>query len=167
MIAELFILAVFPGLVAYAAATDLLTMTIPNRIPLGLVAAFVLAALWAGLPAPAWALHASAGLAMLVLCFALFSFGYVGGGDAKLFAAVALWFGWHDLVPFAIYTALVGGALALILVSMRRMPLPAGLARLPWLLRLHDPEEGAPYGVAIAAGALIVYSGSSWLALAG
>lgn len=164
MITQFILLALFPGLMAYAAATDLLTMTIPNRVALALVAGFVAAALLTGLPAPAWGMHLSAGLAVLVFCFALFSFGFVGGGDAKLIAAGALWFGWQELIPFIVYTTLAGGALALVIVSARRFPLPAGLARTEWLLRLHDPEEGAPYGIAIAAGALIAYGQSPWLA---
>lgn len=167
MIVDALILAVFPGLLVFAAVFDLLTMTIPNPVPAGLALAFVALALASGMSIEAVAVHLGIGLAVLVLGFCLFSFGYIGGGDAKLLAATALWFGWLELLPFVITTTLCGGLLAVGLLSARGWPLPAGLARLPWLARLHDPSEGAPYGIAIAAGALIVYPDTHWMSLVG
>jgi len=124
-------------------------------------------ALVSGMSLETVAVQIGIGLAVLVLGFCLFSFGYVGGGDAKLLAGTALWFGWSEIVPFVIITTLCGGVLAIGLLSARRVPLPAGLARLPWLARLHDASEGAPYGIAIAAGALIVFPDTQWMSLLG
>lgn len=167
MLIEILVLMVFPGLLAIAAATDLLTMTIPNRVSIGLVAGFALLALATAMPLAAIGLHLAVGLATLLVCFMLFSFGCLGGGDAKLLAGVALWFGWSGLLPFIMATALYGGLLAIALLALRALPLPAGLARMPWLARLHEAGEGTPYGLAIAAGALTVYPQTQWMALAG
>ena len=38
--ADIALLTIFPALMAYAAASDLVTMTIPNRLSLTLIAAF-------------------------------------------------------------------------------------------------------------------------------
>ena len=166
MIVEALVLIIFPGLLAYAAATDLLTMTIPNRVSLGLVAGFAVLAIATAMPLALLGVHVATGFGMLALCFCLYSFGYVGGGDAKLLASVALWFGWADLLPFILMTALFGGGLAMALLAVRRIPLPAGLSRMPWIVRLHTQGEGTPYGLAIAAGALEIYPHTHWMALA-
>ena len=88
----------------------------------------------------------------------------VGGGDAKLLAAAALWLGFDQLVPFLAYVTIFGGALALLLLAYRRCP-PARLPLPDWAARLHAKGEGMPYGVAIAAGALSIYPLTSWPAL--
>jgi prepilin peptidase CpaA len=88
--------------------------------------------------------------------FALFALGYIGGGDAKLFACVTLWLGFHDLVAYALVACVLGGALSLALLSVRKFPLPLFLARHEWLSRLHDRREGVPYGVALAAGLFLI-----------
>jgi prepilin peptidase CpaA len=103
-------------------------------------------------------MHVLAGFIGLVAGFALFSFGYIGGGDAKLFACMALWFGMNDLLSYTLIASIFGGALTLGLLAMRNWPLPALLASQNWLLRLHDDREGIPYGAALAAGAFFILS---------
>lgn len=161
------LLFVFPFAMAYAAALDLLTMTIPNRLSLALVAAFFLIAPLAGLAWQTILIHLAVGSGMLVLGIALFAFGFVGGGDAKLLAAASLWLGLEPLAPFLGYVAVFGGLLALAVLAYRG--LPAGALPLPgWAARLHAKGEGVPYGVAITAGALAVYPTTHWAtALAG
>ncbi len=100
--------------------------------------------------------HLLACAAGLAAGFALFALGYVGGGDAKLFAAIALWLGFGNLLDFALVASLFGGGLALALIGMRSIPLPAMLAGQGWIVRLHDQQSGTPYGVALSAGALAV-----------
>ncbi|HUO98445.1 MAG TPA: prepilin peptidase [Rhizomicrobium sp.] len=153
--AEFLVFAVLPALLALAAGWDVASYTIPNALPLALIAAFLLFALLCGVPAWSFAGHAAAGAAALVVGFALFAFGVIGGGDAKLFAATALWFGFGDLAAYALYASVLGGALTLGLLLVRQVPLPALLARQPWLLRLHEERGGIPYGAALAAGALL------------
>jgi len=150
------LLLVFPFVMLYAATMDVLTMRITNRVSLGLVAAFPVVALIAGMPAEQMLMHVGVGAAVLLANMLLFHLRLVGGGDAKLIAVAALWIGYEQLVPFLVYVTIFGGALALLLLVYRRAP--AGALPLPeWASRLHKPREGMPYGVAIAAGALVVY----------
>ena len=90
MIKDLIILTIFPGAMALAAVTDLFTLTVPNRLVLALAALFFLAAPVAGLGLHDIGIHVVLALAALGLGFILFSLGVVGGGDAKLFAELAL-----------------------------------------------------------------------------
>jgi prepilin peptidase CpaA len=154
---------VFPFAMAFAAATDLLTMTIPNRLTLGLGVAFFALAPLAGFGWQDILSHMGAGSAMLLVGILLFSLGWLGGGDAKLLAAASLWLGFDQLVVFLAYTAAFGGALALAILAYRGTPV--GALPLPgWAARLHTKGEGMPYGVAIAAGALFVYPATVWYA---
>jgi prepilin peptidase CpaA len=154
--AEILVLLVLPALLALAAGWDLASYTIPNVLPLAIIGAFLVFALVAGLSGAVFGGHLAAGAVGLAAGFALFAAGLIGGGDAKLFAATALWFGFHDLAYYALFASVLGGGLTLVLLAMRQIPLPALLARQPWLLRLHDTRAGIPYGAALAAGALIV-----------
>ena len=154
---ETALLIIFPGLMAYAAASDLLTMTIPNKLSLALVVAFAGFALAGALAWDAILMHVAAGTVVLMLCFAMFAFGWIGGGDAKLAAAIALWFGFGTLLDYLLLAAIVGGALTLVILFFRRTPLPAFALHWQWLSRLHDGKTGVPYGIALAAAALVIY----------
>lgn len=157
------ILLVFPAAMIMAASFDFFTMTIPNWLSAGLAAAFLALAPLAGLGAGDMAWHAGAGLAMLAVGFALFSFGWIGGGDAKLFAATALWLGWEHLLYYAVVFSLIGGALTLAILVARRVPLPAVLGRVGWVARLHAPRGGIPYGIALAIGGLVTFPVTGWV----
>lgn len=157
------LLFVFPFAMAFAAAMDLLTMTIPNRLSLGLCAAFLVVAPVAGLGWQEVLSHVAAGSCMLIAGLVLFSLGWVGGGDAKLLAVASLWLGFEPLVLFLGYVAIFGGALAVVILAYRSVP--AGALPLPaWAARLHAKGEAMPYGVAIAAGALTIYPSTHWYA---
>jgi len=161
-------LVVFPALVAFAAASDLLTMTISNRLCIVLALAFFPLALVAGLSPADIGQHALAGTAMLALGFALFAPGWIGGGDAKLAAAIMLWMGPGVGLVWGLLAAVLGGALTLLLLSVRVMPLPVPLAAQPWIARLHAPTSGVPYGIALAAAGLMAFPQSAiYLHLAG
>ncbi len=159
---ELAILTVFPGAVVFAAAMDFFTMTIPNRVSLALVAAFVLFAPVMGLGPWAMASHVGAGLLVLAGGVLLFIPGWIGGGDAKLAAAVALWLGFDHVLIFLICAALAGGSLATTILAVRQMPMPAVIATQPWAARLLNRGGGIPYGIALAVGALWVYPHTAW-----
>jgi prepilin peptidase CpaA len=156
-------LFLFPALMAFAASSDLLTMTISNRLSLILAGGFFLLTLATGMSLAVIAMHLGAAALVLVFAFIFFARGWIGGGDAKLAAATALWFGFGHLMDYLVYASLLGGALTLLLLQFRRWPLPQVLARQPWLLRLHEPQEGIPYGIALAAAALIVYPNTVWM----
>lgn len=156
-------LLLFPALMAFAASSDLLTMTISNRLSLALAGGFFLLTLITGMDIHAVALHLAAAAAVLVVAFIFFSQGWIGGGDAKLAAATALWFGFDHLLDYFIYASLFGGALTLMVLQFRKLPLPAVLARQSWILRLHEADAGVPYGIALAAAALAVYPKTGWM----
>jgi prepilin peptidase CpaA len=163
MILDVARLLVFPALMAFAAASDLFTMTISNRVSLALAAGFLALALASGMAAPDILMHLAAGSVVLVAAFVCFAFGWIGGGDAKVAAGAALWFGFTHLLNYLLYASLFGGALTLLLLQFRQWPLPYALAGQTWLLKLHAKESGIPYGIALAVGALVVYPETEWI----
>jgi prepilin peptidase CpaA len=167
MLTDALRLLLFPALMAFAASSDLFTMTISNRLSLALAGAFVLLALTSGMPLAVIGAHVGAAALVLAVCFVFFTRGWIGGGDAKLAAATALWFGFDYLLDYLIYASLFGGVLTILLLQFRRWPLPARLAQEVWIQRLHDSAGGVPYGIALAAAALTVYPQTGWLSAAG
>lgn len=164
--ASVSLLVVFPFLMAYAAARDLLTMLIPNTVSIALVAAFAVFAAAGGLGWSDLAGHLGAGAATLAVTFTLFAFGFIGGGDAKLAAATALWIGFDQLAGYLLVASLAGGALTMLILALRSQPLPSPFARLPFALHLHDARTGVPYGIALALAALVVLPETTiWLRL--
>ena len=153
----------FPGLMAYAACSDLFTMRISNRLSAALTIGFIGMALVSGLSMTEIGSHAGAGALVFVVCFGLFTQGWIGGGDAKLAAAVSLWLGFDYLLTYFLYVSLFGGALTVIMLRFRGNPLPLYLAQKAWVQRLHEPSAGVPYGIALAAAALVIYPQIGWM----
>lgn len=151
------VLVVFPTLMAYAGASDLLTMTIPNKLSLALMVGFAVLAVLGGMTAEAILYHLAAGACVLAITFAFFAFGWIGGGDAKLASATALWLGFGPLPDYLFVAALGGGLLTLAVLALRWAPLPKFALGWRWLSRIHHRESGVPYGIALAAAALAVY----------
>ncbi len=163
MVADVIRLFLFPALMAFAASSDLLTMTISNRLSVALTAGFFLLTLITGMSLYAVGMHLAAAAVVLAVAFIFFAQGWIGGGDAKLAAATALWFGFDHLLDYLIYASLFGGALTLAILQFRKLPLPGILARQACILRLHDSAGGVPYGIALAAAALAVYPKTGWM----
>ncbi len=158
------LLLTFPALVILAGLRDMVSYTIPNWISLALLAAFPVAALAMGLVPAAIGLHLAVGLAALLGGMVMFALGWIGGGDAKLFAAAGLWLGWPAVGTFVVVTGLAGGALASGLL-MLRSPLarPFVVTSAAWFVRLAEPGENVPYGLAIAVGALAAFPATGLL----
>jgi prepilin peptidase CpaA len=156
-------LLLFPALMAFAASSDLFTMTISNRISLALAGGFLVLTLVTGMSLAAVGMHVAAAALVLVIAFGFFTQGWIGGGDAKLAAATALWFGFGHLLDYLTYAALLGGVLTIILIQFRKLPLPGVLARQKWILRLHEKGGGVPYGIALAAAAMLIYPKTGWM----
>jgi prepilin peptidase CpaA len=168
MIQTIILLGLFPAVMAFAAASDLFTMTISNRLSLLLAGGFFLAAALVGMPLADVGSHVLAGMLVLAISFGLYAFGWIGGGDAKLAAATSLWFGFGYLFDYFFLASILGGALALFLLAVRRYPLPISLVGTHWIERLHSAKTGVPYGIALAAAALFVYPHTVFMrALAG
>lgn len=149
-------LLLFAAALVWAAGSDLLRLRIPNPAVLAIAALYPLYALSAPEPVDWPGALAVAGV-VLAVGFALFASRILGGGDAKLLAAVALWAGPSQIVALLLSTAVIGGLLAMVASTPLRLLLPyvAAAARL-------DADAGQlfktqiPYGVAIAAGGLVV-----------
>ncbi|MFT3997201.1 MAG: prepilin peptidase [Asticcacaulis sp.] len=147
---------IYPVCLFWAAFSDLKSMTIPNRLSIVLALGFFPAAILLGLSPMLMLQHAGIGLIGLVIGFTLFAFRFLGGGDAKLIAATAIWLPWNGAVAFVIYTALLGGAFTILLL-IARQALQIYTPTMPqWLQTLLKPKGDLPYGVAICAGGLIV-----------
>jgi prepilin peptidase CpaA len=157
-------------LLVLGAVTDVRTARIPNRLILvGLVLAAA-AALAQGGPT-GLGLTLLAGLVAFTIGFGGFALGAVGGGDAKFLVLGAALVGWPNLLPYLLAAAIAGGALALVYTVYRRAGLEViirtkdlgkrmlTLGRKGYRHRLTPGKTDAmavPYGVAIAAGALLV-----------
>jgi len=96
-------LLLFPAMMAFAAFSDLFTMTISNRVSLLLVAGFAIMAYATGMESHAVLSHVGAAAAVLAVTFTFFARGWIGSGDAKLAAASALWLGFDQLVNHLLY----------------------------------------------------------------
>jgi prepilin peptidase CpaA len=160
-------LLLFPAMMAFAASSDLLTMTISNRISLVLVGAFFALAVSMGMPLAEIGTHIGAAAVVLVVAFGFFARGWIGGGDAKLAAATALWLGFDQLLNYLTIASLLGGVMTLIIMRFRLMPLPAMLADQEWAKRLHRMDAGVPYGIALALAALAIYPHTTWMTAPG
>ena len=165
MIADAIRLLLFPALMAFAASSDLFTMTISNRLSLLLAGGFFVLTLITGMSLAAIGMHLAAAGLVLAVAFVFFTRGWIGGGDAKLAAATAMWFGFEHLLDYLVYAALFGGVLTVLLLLFRRLPLPGFFQRQPWIQRLHEPQGGVPYGIALAVAALMIYPQTPWMPL--
>jgi prepilin peptidase CpaA len=163
MVTDAIRLLLFPAVMAFAASSDLFTMTISNRVSIILIGGFFVMAILVGMSGSDILAHIGAAALVLAVTFACFAAGWIGGGDAKLAAATSLWFGFDHLFPYLLYASLFGGALTLFVLQLRSVPLPAMLAGKDWAERLHNKDGGVPYGIALAAAALVVYPETTWM----
>ena len=147
----------------YAVVADLTTNKIRNGLMLLFLLAYAVLAPFAGFTVYEieWSVAVAGGV--LLVAFIFFALGWMGGGDAKLAAVTALWFGADYTPAYLIYTALLGGALTLALLQFRMLALPACLPNRSWIARLHSPGSGVPYGVAMALAALVVFPQTRWM----
>lgn len=151
------IFLVFPLCLALAALTDLFSMTIPNRISVILMGTFIVVALASGMDWQTFGLSLAAGLVVFLACFSMFALNVMGGGDAKLLTACAVWFGFNDsLATFLIAVAIIGGILTLgiLVLRSRAQEIMASGLPIPDSLLL---AKKVPYGIAIAIAGLLCY----------
>ncbi len=153
-------LLTFPLCMSVAAISDILTMTIPNRISLILLGAFILIAPFLNLSPAEFAMHFGAAAIVLCCCVILFASNVMGGGDAKLLAASALWFGLNaSLLTFLLYVSFLGGVLTVIILLVRSQSSIIMAVGLPLPNSLLIAEK-IPYGIAIAVGGFLAFPSS-------
>ncbi len=155
---EAAILVIFPFCMLHAALSDMVSMTIANRVSLLLTGAFVVLAPLTGMDLANFGWHLAAGGLVLAVTFALFAAGGMGGGDAKLLASTALWMGFSfQLLQYLVYGAMLGGMLTLAILYFRKSPVSWFAGENLLLRHFADQKAGVPYGVALGAAGLIVY----------
>lgn len=139
----------------FAAITDVRSFRIPNLFPGIVILLFVAVHGLAGFSAALWEnlLHF---LAALIVGMILFSRGWIGGGDAKLYAAVALWFNWAGAISLIFATTMAGGVVAVAFIAARMSGLRKNVPR---------EDRRIPYGVAIAVGAILSAAWRGWPAI--
>jgi prepilin peptidase CpaA len=139
-----------------AAISDVISLCIPNYLSLALVALFAVYAL-AAMPLADVLWHVLAGGVVLGIGMVVFAFGLFGGGDIKLLAAVALLLGWSLLLPLLFVIAMVGGILAIVIMTLRARGIMPLLVAMGLRGAIFERERAyVPYAVAIAAGWFII-----------
>ena len=139
-----FLLAALALILIAAAAIDVRTFTISNR--LNLCVALLAPLYWwsADLPlSPDIWLRVAAAAGVFALLAIAFYVGMMGGGDVKLAAALALWFSPDSTLRFLVVMSIAGGILTLLVVAVHK-------------LRGKEGRPEVPYGVAIAIGGLAI-----------
>lgn len=154
----------FPFLMIYSAFSDLVSMTISNKVSIALIVGFCVFAFLVGMDWQTFGWHWAMFALVLTVTFTLFSLGAIGGGDAKLAASTALWLGWEHTLPYFIVASLLGAVLTLVLIKIRNSLMPARVANVGWVARLYRADSGIPYGIALGAAAVIVYPDTAWMA---
>lgn len=158
---EALIFVVFPFCMLFAAISDMLSMTIANRVPLLLVAVFVVVAPLTGMDWTVYGMHFAAGALVLCVTFGLFAMGGMGGGDAKLLAATAMWMGFNfQLVEYLVISTFLGGILTIGILAYRNSALAVFTRHSRFLQHFADEATGVPYGIALGAGGLLAYPDS-------
>lgn len=151
------VVIIFAGLLIWIAITDVRQFTIPNRLTAALLVLYPAHALYVWNPVDL--LYAvSIAAAVFLVCAGMFAMKWLGGGDVKLLAVVALWAGADLFVQFLLLTGLAGGLLAM--TSL--VPVLGQFLTMPGAPGLTDSDAGKrarqsiPYGLAIAAGGIWV-----------
>ncbi len=158
-----FFLMLFPLVMILAGAGDVMTRRIPNSLIIGTAALFLPAALVTGMPLWIMSLHVATAAVLLLFGFGLFSFGVIGGGDAKMMAAAGLWLGFPCSILFVTFSALAGGILAAAIGLWFLVTMEGGIHS-AWFDKAVAPlKPSVPYGFAMAAGAILATPFSWWM----
>ena len=78
-----------------------------------------------------------------------------------IYGRAALWLGFDHLADYGLVAALIGGALTLIILQLRKLPMPRWAIERGWIARLHESDNGIPYGIALAIAGVLVYPETS------
>lgn len=161
---EALIFVVFPFCMAFAIVSDMVSMTIANRVSIILVVTFAFVAPLTGMGWTDYGWHLAAGAIVFCVTFGLFAFGAMGGGDAKLLAATALWMGLSpQLASYLLVASIYGGALTLAILIYRKSPLSILTGGNILLRNFADEKVGVPYGVALGLAGLTTYPSTAMM----
>lgn len=158
---EALIFVVFPFCMVFAAVSDMLSMTIANRVSVILIVTFASAAPLTGMDWSTYGWHFAAAACVLAATFVMFAVGGMGGGDAKLMAATALWMGLDiNLLVYLVTSAFLGGLLTMLILYYRKSPFADLTGSNMFLRHFANPDVGVPYGLVLGAGGLLTYPDS-------
>jgi len=160
---EVTILLLFPLAMFYAAASDMFSMTISNKVSLVLIGGFIVLSWAIGMDLQAIAWHWALAAVVLVCGIGFFAVGMMGGGDVKLAAATSLWLGWEHTLIYLLMASFMGGVLTIVIILARAWSLPVFMLKIQWIARLHDKDTGVPYGIALGPAAVMVYPDTPWM----
>jgi prepilin peptidase CpaA len=160
--------SLLPVLLMVAAASDVMSLRIPNWLVILMAALFFPLALLTGMPLHDFGMHVLAGVGLFLAGYIFFELGLFGGGDAKLMAAAGLWFGTSQTLPFLFMTAMAGGLLAIIVGIWSMISLSweiQGDTKLTESLgkRIRGLKPNVPYGFAFALGGIIAFKDTWWM----
>ena len=156
------ILSVFPLMVVMAGISDFFTLKIPNWLNAIIAVSVIPFVMFSNMPMEVFAWHIIAGLVTFVVAAMLFSANIIGGGDAKMLAACAVWIGWDRLMEFAVITAFAGGALVIAMKVWVFFADHKDSGGMAWAKNFLSKKPQLPYGIAIAAGGIIVFPATCW-----
>lgn len=143
---------VFIVLVIAAALQDMRELRISNWISVAMIALFPLWIVATRFETDIWQ-----NVALCLLTFAigtaLFALRWLGGGDVKLLAAIALWFDFAAAPALLFCITIGGGVLVLLLLPIRRLLPEAVYRKTKW--KFFQSGGPIPYGLAIAIGAIL------------
>lgn len=160
---ETLVLSVFPLLIMLAGISDYFTLTIPNWINTLIALSVIPFVLLSGMPVEVFAWHVAAGVASFMVGYYLFASHLIGGGDAKMLGACGLWVGWSELFQFGFYTAVAGGLLAIAVSGWTRLANRSETGMTAWMKNFHGGSPQLPYGIAIAAGGVVIFPATWWV----
>ncbi len=153
----------FCGFLIAAMVGDVRKFRITNKLNIAFSATFFVFALLLGME---WKLilgHAAIGAIAFAVCFVLFFFGLIGGGDVKLVGATALWLGGGPMYNYIMLSAVLGGLVGVLLIAARWAARKLGLPKKPrWLRGILRRRSHMPYGVALGLGGILAMPMADW-----
>lgn len=155
--APTWLLLILAAALGAAAIEDAVRLRISNITCLAVLIAALIAMGMQGFPMALWQ-NAVVFLVLLALGTPLFASGKVGGGDIKLLACIGLWMDFRSAIWLLATVFIAGGVLALLYLGPRLVfPAPRGEDGKP-------VRRQIPYGLAIVAGACLVFAGQlGWM----
>lgn len=141
------------GITVFCMWSDFSRMILPNKAVLAIAALFVPAYLfWPDAFCSLWS-HIGAGAIILAVTYSMFAFNMLGAGDAKYAAVLGLWVGLKGLMIYMFFMALVGGALGVAALLLKKHKPVANPAAGSWIEIAQGGKSAVPYGIAITIGA--------------
>jgi len=135
----------------WLAVFDVRSRRLPTKMTLMIGVLFFLDALIIRMPVHDLLTHLLLGLAVFMICAALFAAKMLGGGDAKLAAVIFLWVGLRLAIPALTLVSVIGTLVSLVSLATRKMNSVQRSTPLR-TLALFSGARGVPYGVALALG---------------